>query len=57
MVAASGTLAAIADAFGGKRSKAMASLRKALGQAGGGGEVADLRKRLSGIVAEGQRAS
>ncbi len=55
MVAASGTLAAIADAFGGKRSKAMAALRKALG--GGGGEVADLRKRIQQVVAEGQRAS
>ncbi len=57
MVAASGTLAAIADAFGGKRSKAMAQLRKALGGGGGGGQVADLRQRMKSIVAEGRRAS
>jgi hypothetical protein len=56
MVAASGTLAAIADAFGGKRSKAMASLKKALGGAGSG-EVADLRKRIQQVVGEGRRAS
>ena len=55
MVAASGTLAAIADAFGGKRSKAMASLKKALG--GGGSQVADLRKRIQQVVAEGRQAS
>lgn len=60
MVAASGTLAAIAQAFGGKKTKAMAAFSRGLG---GGGEAASdgdgkdmraLRKRISQVVHQGK---
>lgn len=53
MVAANGTLAAIAQAFGGKSSKAMQAFRRSLGTsaatAGDSGEMSKLRDRLRGI--------
>ena len=50
MVAASGTLAAIAQAFGGTKSGAMAQFNKAIGGVGGaagdGSQMAALRRRI-----------
>lgn len=56
MIAASGTLAAIAQAFG-KKSKAMAAFRNALGgsaaAAGDSSNMSRLRKRIHGLIAKG----
>ncbi len=61
MLAAQGTLAAIAQAFSGKNSKAMAAFGRALGgdaaTAGDSRAMGGLRSRLRQIVASGQRAS
>ncbi len=57
MVQASGVLAAIAQAFGGKRTKAMAAFGRALhgGSPAGGdsSQMSKLRKRIQGLVNRG----
>ncbi len=61
MLAAQGTLAAIAQALTGKRSKAMDAFRRGLGgdgaSAGDSRAMGGLRRRLRQIVSSGQRAS
>jgi hypothetical protein len=57
MIQASGTLSAIAQAFGGKSVRAMAAFRRSLGgdgaTAGDSGEMGGLRSKIRDLVASG----
>lgn len=60
MIQASGTLAAIAQAFGGKSSRAMAAFRRGLGgdgaTAGDSSAMGGLRSKIRNLVASGKVA-
>ncbi len=60
MIDASGTLAAIAQAFGGKTVRAMAGFRRGLGgdgaTAGDSGAMGGLRSKIRDLVAAGKVA-